>query len=157
MTYPITLEGFENQTIEIEAPGLFSSPRLLVNGQPAAKGPGPSQMLLRRDDGEEVVVTWKPVMLGFDVPQLSVGGKTISVVHPLTRFEWAWCLLTVMLLFWYGWIGMGLAIVVLFYDFKIFRSSLRGWVKYLVIIGLSAAVIGLYALISNFVNGLVPQ
>ena len=155
MTYPISLEGFEDQTIEIEAPGLFSTPRLLVNGKPAPKGPGHSQMLLRRSDGSELIAAWKPQMLGFDVPQLAVDGKTIAVVRRLTWYEWGWCLLTAMLLLGYGPIGAGLAILVFFYDFKIFRSALQPALKYLAIAGLSGAVIGAYILLSITANSLL--
>ena len=154
MAYPITMEGFEGQVIEIVPPGLLSSPRLLVNGQPAAKGPGNSQLTLKRSDGTEVVATWKPQMLGFDVPQLSVDGKTISAVRPLNRYEWAWCLLNVLALFFYGIPGVVLAIIVLFYDFKIFHSKIRPGFKYLAVLGISAAAVGAYALVSTLINSL---
>ena len=157
MAYPITIAGFEDQQVEIVAPGLFSSPKLLVNGQPAPRGPGNSQLALRRSDGTEVVATWKPQMLGFDVPQLSVEGKTISAVHPLTRSEWAWCLFSVLALFFYGVPGVVLAIIVLFYDFKIFHSQIRLGFKYLSVLGLSAAAVGVYALVSTLINNLGPH
>ena len=157
MNYPITLAGFEDQTIEIEPPGLFSTPRLLINGQPAPKGPGFSQMTLQRSDGSQAIATWKPQMLGFDVPQLAVDGKIIAVVKPLTWFEWGWCLLTVILLWGYGWVGAGLSIVVLFYDFKIFRSGLQAALKYLAIAGLSAGVGGVYILVSLAANGMLSR
>ena len=157
MAYPVSIAGFEDQTIEIVPPGLLSSPKLLVNGQPAPRGPGNSQLALRRSDGTEVVATWKPQMLGFDVPQLSVEGKTFSAVPPLSRYEWAWCLFSVIALFFYAVPGVVLAIIVLFYDFKIFHSQMRPGFKYLAVIGLSAAAVGLYALVSTLFNNLGPH
>ena len=157
MNYPITLAGFEDQTIEIEPPGFLAPPKLLINGQPAPKGPGFSQMTLRRSDGSQAIATWKPQMLGFDVPQLVVDGKTITVVKPLTWYEWGWCLMTVLLLWGYGWVGAGLSIVALFYDFRIFRSRLQVGLKYLAIAGLSAGVVGVYILVSIATNALLSR
>jgi hypothetical protein len=148
MIYPVTLEGFEDQTIELEAPGLFATPKLLVNGKPAPKGPGFSQITLQRSDGTSVIATWKPQMMGFDVPQLSVEGKTIIVVKPLAWYEWGWCLVTLSLLLGYGMVGAGLVVVAFFFDLKIFRSTLHPVLKYLAAAGLSGLLIGAYALLA---------
>ena len=51
MNYPINIDGFEGQTLEMKPSGMLAGPQLLVNGQPAAKGPKRGQMLLRRTDG----------------------------------------------------------------------------------------------------------
>ena len=148
MSYPITLEGFEDQTVEVVAPGLLSSPKLLLNGQPAPKGPGYSQMTLSRSDGNSVIATWKPQMMGFDVPQLVVAGKTIRVVKPLAWYEWGWCLVTVLVLCGYGWLGAVLAVVVFFFDLKLFRTGLHPALKYLAVAGLSGFFVGAYYLFS---------
>ena len=113
-------------------------------------------MTLLRSDGDSVIATWKPQMMGFDVPQLSVGGKTILVVKPLAWYEWGWCLLTVLLLCGYGWPGAILAVVVFFFDLKLFRSALHPVVKYLCVSGLSLVWVGAYYLfaiaLSAFLN-----
>lgn len=38
MRYPVKLEGFEGQTIEIQPGGFLSGPKLLVNRQSEQKG-----------------------------------------------------------------------------------------------------------------------
>ena len=90
MNYPINIEGFEGQTLEMKPSGMWAGPQLLVNGQPAPKGPKRGQMLLRRTDGSEAVATWKPQFMGLDVPRLDVDGKQINVVEPLKWYAWVW-------------------------------------------------------------------
>src|SRR5262245_32356752 len=90
MRYPVPIEGFEGQTIEVEAPGFLSGAKLLVNGQPAPKGPKRMQMILHRNDGKEVIATWSPVLMGLDMPRLSIDGKPLNVIAPLKWYEWMW-------------------------------------------------------------------
>ena len=54
MRYPLHLDGFEGQTLEVQPPGILSGPKLLVNGQPAPAKRG--QMALRRNDGRDAVL-----------------------------------------------------------------------------------------------------
>lgn len=136
MNYPINLHGFEGQRIEVQSAGLLAGPKLLVNGQPAAKGPKRGQMSLRRDDGREVVAAWKLQFMGLDVPQLTVDGQTITVAEPLPWYVWAWSALPILLLFIGGALG-GIAGAVGFsINTSIFRSSWPAVVKF----GLSAVV-----------------
>ena len=51
MKYPVNLQGFEGQTIEVQTQGLLSGARQFVNGKPASKGTKRGEMLLRRNDG----------------------------------------------------------------------------------------------------------
>jgi hypothetical protein len=71
--------------LEVLAPGFFSGPRLLVDGEPAPKGPKRGQMLLRRDDGSQVIATWKPRFL--DLTQLVVDGQALNIIEPLKWYE----------------------------------------------------------------------
>ncbi len=89
MRYPVHLEGFEGQTLEVQPGGLFSGPKVFVNHQPAPKGKG-REVILRRNAGTGVAATLKPIFFGLDVPQLVVEGKTIRVVEPLKWYVWAW-------------------------------------------------------------------
>jgi len=84
-TRRLALEGFERQVIEVQSAGLMSNRKLLVNGEPAPKGPKRGQMRLTRDDGREVIARWK-FSLGGDV--LEVDGETIQVSEPYRWWEW---------------------------------------------------------------------
>ena len=136
MRYPLPLEGFEGQTIEVQPSGLLSGPRLLVNGQPAGAGPRRGQLALRRNDGREVIAIWKPQLLGLDVPRLQVDGKLVDVVKPLAWYVWLWCGLPILLLFIGGALGALAGFAAFAVNTKIFRASLPGLAKF----GLSALV-----------------
>ena len=69
MKYAVNLQGFEGQTIELQTQGMLSGPKLLVNGKPASKGEKRGEMLLRRNDGKEVVAKFQTAFL--DVPKFS--------------------------------------------------------------------------------------
>ncbi len=97
MPKPLNLEGFEGQNIEVEPAGFLTPAKLLVNGQPAPRGKRPNENRLTRNDGREVIVTWKPQLL--DMPLLVVDGKTIPIVRPLKFYEWAWSVVPVGLVF----------------------------------------------------------
>lgn len=123
MTYPIKLEGFEGQRLELQPAGVFAGPKLLVNGHPAAQGPKRGQMALRRNDGREVVAAWKPQFLGLDVPQLVVDGRSVRVVEPLPWYVWLWSALPILLVFLGGALGALAGFIGFAINTKLFRSS----------------------------------
>jgi hypothetical protein len=134
MDYPVQLEGFEGQNIVVQGAGLFSGPRLLVNGEPAPKGSGRGQMVLKRNDGQELVAAFRPMFL--DVPRLSVGDKVINLVQPLKWYEWAWNALPLLLILGGGLIPYVLGFAALAINLNIFRSQQGTLAKY----GLTALV-----------------
>ena len=99
----LAVEGFEKQTVEVQPPGFVSSAKLYINGLEAPKGPKRGQMLLRRDDGREVMAKWKVVFL--DVPKLEVDGVVYHVVKPLKWYQWIWGGWPVTLIFVGGLLG----------------------------------------------------
>lgn len=138
MRYPVRLEGFEGQTLEIQPGGLFSGPKVFVNHQPAPKGKG-REVILRRTDGTSVVATLKPSIFGLDVPQLVVEGKTIRVTEPLRWYVWAWIALPMLLVFVGGALGGIAGFFGLSTNAIIVRSKMNGFAKF----ALTAAVSGL--------------
>jgi hypothetical protein len=130
MRYPVRLEGFEGQTIEIQPGGLFSGPKVLVNRQPAPKGNRRLDVILRRSDGTNVVATLKHRAFGLDVPQLVVDGKTIEVARPLKWYAWVWSALPLLLVFAGGALGGVAGFFGLTINAKIFHSQMNGLVKF---------------------------
>ena len=122
MIYQVSVPGCEGRNIELRT-GYFSSPKLLVDGQPAPKGPHRGELLLRRSDGTDVVVSWKRMFLGLDVPQLLVGGQAVKVVEPLAWYEMVWCGLPVVLVFAGGALGGLIGAVAVSINAKIFREQ----------------------------------
>ncbi len=146
MNYPITLQGFEGQTIEVQTAGMWSGPKLLVNGQPAAKGPRRGQMTLTNNFGQEVVAAWRPRFMGLDVPQLAVDGEIIEVTKPLPWYAWLWSGLPVLLVFVGGALGVIAGIVAFTVSAGIFRSNRSTAVKFLL-----TAFVSLLAVVVYFV------
>jgi hypothetical protein len=140
-TYPIELEGFEGQTIEVQPAGFVSGAKLIVNGQPAPKGPHGGQMLLRRNDGREVVATWKPTFL--DMPKLNVDGKTYEVARALKWYEWLWCGLPVLLVLTGGALGVFFGLIGLGINTQIFRGETHLAAKYIFtgVVSLATAIV----------------
>ncbi len=143
MRYPVHLEGFEGQTLEIQTGGLFSGPKVFVNHQPAPKGKG-REVLLRRNDGTSVAVRLKPSGFGLDVPQLVVEGKTIRAIDPLKWYVWAWIALPILLVFVGGALGGIVGALGLTTNAKIVRSKMNGLAKFAATTAVSAFVVAAF-------------
>jgi hypothetical protein len=137
-TFPLTLPGFEGQSIVVEAGSAFAGPKLLVNGQPAPKGPKRGSMLLQRNAGQPVVASWKPVVLGLDTPEIVVDGQTIQLQPPLPWYAWVWSALPILLIAIGGAFGALVGVIATNINVKIFRSSSHLAAKFI----LSALVSG---------------
>jgi len=131
MSYNVNIDGCEGQNIELRV-SFFSGPKLFVNGEPAPKGNKRGEMVLRRNDGREIVARWKPQFMGLDVPQLVVDGETLAVVEPLKWYEWLWGGLPILLVFVGGLLGALAGVIGFFINTKVFRSNLNGFLKYVV-------------------------
>jgi hypothetical protein len=147
MNYCIQVEGFEGQTIEVQPHKMFTGPKLLVNGQPASSGLKRNQMVLHRNDGKEIIASWKPRLLGLDVPKLDVDGKIINVVDPLKGYEWVWSGLPVLLIFSWGLIGGVVGFISFSINTKIFLSSLNNISKYFATAAVSVTAVIIYSVI----------
>ena len=134
MNYPVKVEGFEGQNVEVRAAGLLSGAKLFVNGQEAPKASSRGGMTLRRNDGREVVATWKPNFV--DIPNLSIDGKAIQVVPALQWYEWIWNGLPLGLIGFGGMLGGILGAIAFGLNTRIFRSSQNALLKF----GLTGAV-----------------
>lgn len=152
MNHPLNLEGFEGQTLEVKTGGLFGGAQLVLNGQPAPKGPKRGQVLLRRTDGREVIATWKPQALGLDVPRLEVDGKRINVVEPLKWYEWVWSGLPILLIFVGGAIGAVAGIVAFGVNTQIFRSARSTALKFLLTAAVSALAVVVYVVLATLLS-----
>lgn len=154
MGYNAQIEGFEHQNIEVET-SFWSGPKLLINGQPAEKGPKRGEMVLQRNDGRQVIATWKPQFLGLDVPQLNIDGQTVTLVEPLKWYQWVWGGWPILLLFGGGALGglMGAAAIVI--NARIFREDMSDVLKYAMSGLVSLAAVILYFLAAILIRMLL--
>lgn len=154
MKYPLTINGFEGQSLEVQTSALAGT-KLLVNGQPPAKGAKRGEMLLRRTDGTEVTAKWKPVFMGWDTPQLDLGGQVVTVVAPLKWYEWLWSALPVLLVFVGGFIGAVAGVIAVSINTRIFRSPMHGALRYLLTAAVSLITVVVYVVVvAVFLNAL---
>ncbi|HEX9533592.1 MAG TPA: hypothetical protein VGA58_12580 [bacterium] len=154
MRYPIYLDGFEGQTLEIQTGGLFSGPKVFVNHQPAPRGKA-REILLRRNDSTSVVARLKPSVFGLDVPQLVVDGKTIRAVDPLKWYVWVWIALPILLLFVGGALGGIVGALGLTTNARIVRSKMNGLAKFALTAAVSVFVTAAFAAVVVALGGLI--
>lgn len=152
MEYPVQINGFEGQSLAIQSPGLLAGPKLLIDGQQAPRGQKRNQVVLRRSDGAEVVATWKPRILGLDVPDIEVEGERIRVAEPLKWYQWMWAALPGLLVFVGGALGALFGALALFVNIKIFRSQWPGVLKYLSTIGVFILVAVVVSILAGMVR-----
>jgi hypothetical protein len=153
MAYPVTLPGFEGQEIVVEPAGFFSGPKLLVDGQPAPKGKGRGEMLIRRNDGKDVIVSFRSNFL--DVPALMVDGKPLNLVEPLKWHEWVWNGFPIVMIFFGGALGGMLGVLAMSFNLKVFRSSENTVLKYALTGAIGLGAFALYFLLAVLFASLI--
>ncbi len=146
MNYPVNLEGFEGQRIEVQPAGFFGGAKLLVNDVEARKGVKRGEMLLTRNDGREVVAAWRNSFL--DVPKLIVENKVINVAKPLTWYEWIWNGWPIVLLFVGGALGGLIGAAALAINLNVFRSQQNPLLKYVITGVISFAALIVYLILA---------
>lgn len=152
MQYPLTVPGFENRQLILETAGVWSGAKLLLDGEPASKGPKRGQFLLRRLDGTEVVAHVRVTNFLDPIPQVVIDGKSFLATQPLKWYQWAWGGLPFLLLIIGGALGGlfgGIALVV---NGRVFRSNLNGLAKYLLSGLVSALAVGAFFVVAVLFN-----
>ena len=129
MQHYVPAEGFEGRQLVVESAGLFSGPRLMLDGRPASKGPKRGQLLLRRNDGVDVIAQLRGVFVD-PIPQVTVDGKRIKIAEPLPWYVWVWSGLPIVLLFMGGALGAGLGMAAMMINGRIFRTNVHGALKF---------------------------
>jgi hypothetical protein len=161
MPFPMQLPGFEGQTLQVQPAGLFAGPRLLVNGQPARPGLERGHLVLRRNDGREVIAAWKPQLLGLDVPRLVVDGQLVEVAPPLPWYVWLWSGLPILLILVGGALGTLAGFVAFVINMKLFRTRLPRPLQFvltaLVSLLCAAGYLVLATLIYSYLHATVGQ
>jgi len=154
MKYKANIEGFEGQNNEVNI-GFWSGPKLFINGEPAPKGDKRNEMRLQRNDLRQVTATWKPQLMGFDVPQLMVDGKVVNLVEPLKWYQWAWGGLPVLLIISGGFLGAFVGLIAFSINARVFRSGLNDVLKYVVSGLYSFAAVIAYLFMATIVSFLI--
>lgn len=140
MLISIDIPGFSQREIVVRTSGLFSGPKLLIDGVEASSV-GRNEYSVRRDDDRPATFKLQGVSVD-PVPRLLVDGDTYLLAEPLRWFEWALVYLPIGLVGLGGLIGGflgGLAMVV---NARLFRTELPAVIRFLLAL---LMVVGAYA------------
>lgn len=149
MSYQVEIEGFEGQKIEVQPGFLFVRPKLLINGVQAEKGPARNQMLLRRNDGTEVLAKWYLQIFNLDLPRIEIGNESIELGEAVPWYAWVWVFVwpTVFTsdgswtIFLYAFFSAVMSI-------RLFRSEQSTAIKYIGSFFISLIALGIYNLLA---------
>lgn len=151
MQHYVNAEGFEGRKLVVESAGFFSGPRLLLDGQPASKGPKRGQLLLRRNDGIDVIAQLRGVFID-PIPQVTVDGKKIVIAEPLPWYVWVWCGLPLVLLFLGGALGGGLGAVAMTINGRMFRADMHSALKFAITGAISLVTVLVFFALTIMLN-----
>jgi hypothetical protein len=155
MQISVPIEGFYDGQVILETAGFFSGAKLLVNGQPAPKGPKRGQLLLKRDDGGEVVAKLKSMFLD-PVPQIVINdNQVIKLAEPLKWYQWVWAGLPVLLVVSGGLIGALVGLVAANFSIRIFRAEMGTAAQYISVAGISLAAGVVYVILAALILGVI--
>lgn len=149
MKYPVTIDGFDGQMIEVQSAGMLSGPKLMVNGVEAPKGPKRGQYTLKRSDGTEAVASWKAGLgsLG-GMPQLSVDGQVVDVVEPIPWYAMVWSALPLVLIALGGALGAVMGLIAFTSNLRLFRGEQSTAVKFALSGAITAAAFVVYFVVA---------
>ena len=149
--YPIKIDGFENQKVELESSGFFSPAKITVNGVKAEPGIKRNEILLRRPDGSTVSVFFQNAF--FDtIPRLIVNGKTIQIAPPLKWYQYTFCGLTLFLILFGGAIGSILSMIGFLINIRTMRVKWKPLWRYLAILATHMIVLAAYLAVSVLIT-----
>lgn len=155
MKYSVPVEGFAENQVVIETPGVFSGAKLLLNGQPAPKGEKRGQFVLRRDDGTEVTAKFKGMFLD-SIPQVVIDdNEVIKVVEPLKWYQWLWAGLPILLIFMGGFIGAIFGVIATSFSARVYRSDMVPAAQYLVVGFITVVAVVLYFIIALIIASML--
>lgn len=142
MQYPLTVPGFENRQLVVESSGIWSGAKLLIDGEPAPKGPKRGQFVLHRFDGSEAIAQFRGTNFLDPIPQVVIDGKPFSATEPLKWYQWLWCGLPFVLAIIGGALGGLFGGIACAINGRVFRYNLNGLAKYLLtgLVSLGAVV-----------------
>ena len=140
MRYPFNLPELPGRRIEVELAGIFSSPKLFVDEQPANKGAKRGEFLVRGTDGRDVLMGLKTSL--DPVPQGLCAGRTIRLADPLTWYQWLLTGIPLVLVFIGGALGGLLGGIAMAFNVRILRLDMTAVARYALAAILSVGALG---------------
>lgn len=146
MQIEIQHPAFSTQQLAVETAGIFSGPKLLLNGVAVEKSKG--SYTVANDAGEEVAVKLKYNY--FDpIPKIEIGGEVETLADPLAWYEWLWIGLPLVLVAIGGAIGGFLGALAATANGRVFRSGNSTAQKWIYSLVITALTLSLFAAIAK--------
>ena len=154
MEIPIQAKGFEGRRLAVQTAGMFSSPKLLIDGTPAKQEKG--RYVLRDNAGSQVQA--KLIYNHIDpVPKVEIAGDVIQIARSLTWYEYGWGGWPILLLFHGGAIGGMCGALATWSNVRIFRGNRSPVAKYLITGAISILAVVGYVILAMFFVSLVRR
>jgi tetratricopeptide (TPR) repeat protein len=128
MVVPLFLAGFEERNLAVLGNGVFSGPRLVVDGD--VREPNAGQYTLLDNGRKPVVIRLRRRFLD-PIPEVEVRGNLLQIIPPFHWYEHFWMSLTGFLAYFNIILGMLVALGAYTVNTRVFRSYTAGWLKYL--------------------------
>jgi hypothetical protein len=152
MDIEIKQTGFEGRGFKVRPAGLFSGPRLIIDGV-IIKGKH-GRYEVRDNSGTGVTIKLKPSFLD-PVPQLDIDGGRVVLSRPLTWNEYIWIGLPLILIFSGGALGGGIGFGAAYSSARIFRSDRSIPVKYLLTCLISIGATAIFFVLAFLLHSLM--
>jgi len=130
MQYPVYIQGMEAQRVSVQLPGMFTGPKLLVNGSPVMRGYAKNQYVLVLDSGQQVIAELKPGFVD-PIPKMNINGYPIVIAPPFQWYEWIWACAPLVMIGIGGAIGGFLGAMAAVSNGLLLRSNLHPALRYL--------------------------
>lgn len=161
MQYSLTIPGFEDHQLVVDTGGFWSSAKLLIDGEPAPKGPKRGQFALQRLDGSEAVAHFRITNPLDPVPQVVIDGQAFTLTEPLKWYQWLWSGLPFVLVIIGGALGGLFGGIALAVNGRVFRTKLNSLARYsltgLISLGAVIAYLISATLFNLTIHGFAPK
>lgn len=127
MEIPFNCEGFEGQNLVVKSGGLFSGPKLMMDGQIIKTQKGKYALKDNNGNLAEVKLSFNYID---PIPKVQVNGKAIKLGTPLKWFEYAWICWPILFVFVLGLLVGSLGFWAASINGRIFRGDKGIFAKY---------------------------
>jgi hypothetical protein len=144
LVLPFELPELPSCRLAVRTGGIFSDPVLLVDGKPVHAAKDGTFTVLSEDASP---VTVALVTRGLDIiPDVKVDGRTVVLAQPLRWFDYAWCLLPILLFLVAlpGALSGVLGAFVTYFNLRLFRTVRSPFAHYFLVAFVSVAVLAVY-------------
>jgi hypothetical protein len=146
MKIPVSLKGFENRNFCVRPAGLLFGPQLFVDGARVKTCRG--RCTLRNNQGQDIQLKIKFNLID-PIPKINAEGDILELAPRLKKLEYIWLGLPVILLFIGGIIGGLCAFWGVYFNFRVFRSRLPVFAKFMITGIITSAVFVAYYLMAT--------